>query len=163
MSSGDLRRSLGEVVDANDSGLGIHDLEEDNGIHLNRHVVGGDDLLRRDLKRDHAQIDHPYAIDPERDDEEQPRPLQPDHATKPKDNPSLVLLRDPKAGQNDAHHDQRPKGQSQDPPILCCAHNTSQDRSPREPDRRAGAPAAVAHRLATFSMHNATVDVSCLA
>jgi hypothetical protein len=65
----DLRRRLHEIIDANDRGLGVHDLEEDDRVHLDGHVVGGDHLLLRNLEGDDPEIDFSHVIDPHWEDE----------------------------------------------------------------------------------------------
>ena len=73
---------------------GIDDAEVGHRGHPHRHVVLGDDLLRRDRERHRAQVDLDHAVE-ERDEQDEPRPLgSREQAAEPEDHPALVLAQD---------------------------------------------------------------------
>src|SRR3989442_3056362 len=73
----------------------VDDQEIDDGVDLDRDVVVGDDLLRRHLEGDRAQIDLDQAVDAEGDDQAQPRALQRQQAAQPEEDAAFVLVDDP--------------------------------------------------------------------
>src|SRR6266567_2595526 len=152
----DLGRCVDVVQDLNDRALRVDHLEVDDGVDLGGHVVLGDDLLRRHLERDHAQVDLHEAVDTERDDEAQARAPDRDQAAKAEDDAALVLVDDPDARYE---HDQ---GEQDDDPeddeaagvehcyfSLCVvfgstvavSRGTTSRRSPVRPTTLTGVPA----------------------
>src|SRR5204863_5972364 len=51
------------ALDFDDRLARLHDPEVDDGVHLYRHVVARDDVLRRDVHHDGPQADAHHAID----------------------------------------------------------------------------------------------------
>ena len=71
---GELGRRVEVVLDLDDRAARIHDAEVDDRVHLHRHVVARDDVLRRHVEDDRAQADAHHAVD-RREDEDDPRPF----------------------------------------------------------------------------------------
>ena len=98
---GDLGRGVEVVLDA-DHRLGrVEDAEEDHRVHLHRHVVAGDDVLRRHVHGDRAQAHLHHLVDERHEEEEaRPRPVaaRVHHGAGPaaeaEDHPPLVLAQD---------------------------------------------------------------------
>src|SRR5438270_48571 len=59
----DLGRRDHVVLDLHDRALRVDDLEVRDRVHPHRHVVLGDDLLRRDVQRDRAEVDLHQLVD----------------------------------------------------------------------------------------------------
>ena len=89
----DERRRADVVGDLDDGHLGVEDAEVDDGVHLHRHVVPGDDVLAGHVHRHHAQVDLHHAVH-ERQDEEQPRPAGAHQTAQAEDHAALVFLDD---------------------------------------------------------------------
>ncbi len=89
----DLRRRLDVVRHLRDGVVGVDHAEVDHRVDLDGDVVAGDDLLRRHLMGDGAQVDARHAVD-EGNDEEQARALGPLNAAQAEDDAALVLLDD---------------------------------------------------------------------
>ena len=74
--------------------FGVDDPEVRDRVHAHRHVVLGDDLLRRDVERDRAQVDPHHPVD-DRNQEEEAGPLRlGQQPAEPEDDAPLVLARD---------------------------------------------------------------------
>ena len=88
-----LRRRDHEVLDLHDRVFGRDDAEVRDGVDPHRHVVLGDDLLRRDVQRDRAEVDLDHPVD-DRDQQEETRALRlGQQPAEPEDDPALVLAR----------------------------------------------------------------------
>lgn len=61
---------------------------------VHRDVVGGYDLLLRNLERDHAQIDLRHAIDAHGENEKEAGTLQRDETPESEDHSSFIFLGD---------------------------------------------------------------------
>ena len=72
----ELAGRLERVRDLNDRLRRIDDAEIDDGVHLHRNVVARDDVLRRHVQHDHAQVDLDHALD-DRNHEDDARSLVP--------------------------------------------------------------------------------------
>jgi hypothetical protein len=87
-------RGRDEVVLHLDDGLGgVHHAEVGDGVDLHRHVVLGDDLLRRHVQGDGPQV-HLHRLVDEGDQDEQAGSLDPDQAAEAEHDAPLVLPRD---------------------------------------------------------------------
>ena len=89
-----LRDREPEVLDLDDRVRRALDLEEQDRVDADRHVVLGDDLLSRDLNRLDARVDQADLID-ERHDEEQTRPLDAQELAETEHDRALPLCGEP--------------------------------------------------------------------
>ena len=83
-----------EILDADHRLDRIGDAVVRDRGDVDRDVVAGDDLLRRNGKRDDLGVDLDQPIDAHRNDPGEPRLAHADDATQPKVDPELVLLDD---------------------------------------------------------------------
>ena len=82
------------ALDFDDRPARIHDPEVDDGVDLHRHVVAGDDVLRRHVHDDRAQADAHHAVD-RREHEDDAGPLRlRQQLAEPEDDGALVLVQD---------------------------------------------------------------------
>jgi hypothetical protein len=101
-----LRGRFEEVGDLDHRPLRIDDAEIKHGIDLDRHVVAGDHVLAGHVHGDHPQIDTDDLLD-ERDDDDQPRPLDLPETAEHEDDAALVFEQDAKRRHNE-HEDYHP-------------------------------------------------------
>ena len=95
---GDLRGGDRVGLHLGDGQGRVDDPEVGDGIHPGRHVVAGDDLLRRDGERDRAQVDPDQPVH-ERHQEHQPGPGDGPQPPQPEADAALVLPQHPGAEQ----------------------------------------------------------------
>lgn len=79
---------------------GIGDAVEDGGFHPDRHVVLGDQVLRRDVGGVNLQVDQTSPLH-ERDDQNKARPAGASQVPYAEDHQSLVLPHDPDCAQRE--------------------------------------------------------------
>src|SRR6185312_7477044 len=90
----DLRRRGPVALDL-DHGLDrVDDAEVRDGVDLRGDVVARDQVLRRDVERDRAQVDADHAVDAG-DEEDDPRALLPEQAAEAEHDGAFVLAQDP--------------------------------------------------------------------
>ncbi|MDT4840305.1 hypothetical protein FQZ97_741240 [compost metagenome] len=82
-----------EVLHLDDGALRVQYTEIDHRVDLHRDVVAGDHVLRRYVQHHGAQV-HPHHLLDGRDDQHQPRSLDPPEAPELEHHPSLVLAQD---------------------------------------------------------------------
>ena len=90
-----LRELGGGVVvalDLDDRAPGIHHAEIDHGVHLDRDVVPGDDILRRHVHDDRPQTDTDHAVDREKDQGESSAFRLRQHPSEAQHNTAFPLL-----------------------------------------------------------------------
>ena len=89
----DLRRRGIEGLDLGDGGARVDDPEVADGRHAGGDVVARDHLPGRDRERHGAQVDAHHPVG-ERDQHDEPRPLDGQQPAEPEDDGALVLAHD---------------------------------------------------------------------
>src|SRR5713101_3645738 len=155
----DLGRRVDVVQHLDNRAPCVDDLEVEDRVDLGGHVVLGDDLLRRHLERDHAQVDPDDPVDPERDDEIQAGPFEPDEATESEHHSAVVLVRDAQARKNDDQDQQYEDAEDDESAgvhlyfsfcswpfgsTVAVSRGTTSSRSPVRPTTLTGVPAWIA-------------------
>src|SRR5262249_46910868 len=84
--------------------VGIDHPEVEDRAHLQRDVVPGDHILRRDVHRDRAQVDADRLLDA-RDHVDDPWPSRADEATQAEHHRTLVLAPDLQSAQHERPQD----------------------------------------------------------
>src|SRR6266849_10008363 len=155
----DLGRRVDVVQHLDNRAPCVDDLEVEDRVDLGGHVVLGDDLLRRHLERDHAQIDPDDPVDAERDDEIQAGPLEPDEATETEHHSAVVLVRDAQARKSDDQDQQYEDAEDDESAgvhlyfsfcswpfgsTVAVSRGTTSSRSPVRPTTLTGVPAWIA-------------------
>src|SRR5262249_33454823 len=97
------------VIDLDHGSLGVDDAEINDGVHLYRHSVAGNHVLRGHLVDDHAKIDPHHLLD-ERHEEEEPRSLRAGVAPEREHDTALVFAQDAHRREKDDHDEDRQKG-----------------------------------------------------
>ncbi len=93
------------VLDLDDRAARIHDAEVDDRVHLHRHVVARDDVLRRHVHDDRAQADAHHPVD-RREDQDDAGPLRlRQQLAEAEDDAALVLVQDLDRAEQVEHDD----------------------------------------------------------
>ena len=98
------------IADLDDGALGIDDAEIEDGAHLDRDVVAGNHVLRRNFVDHDAQIDAHHLLH-ERHQQKQPGTLGPGVAAEGEDHAALVFAQDANGGVDE---DQQQSGDDDD-------------------------------------------------
>jgi len=132
-----LRHGEPVVLHADHRLFGVDDLEEEHAFDRRRDVVQRDDLLPRNVQRQHPLIDEDRRID-EGNDIEHPRPGNVLVAAEPQHHPALPLRRHPDSGnQREIDHGGDNEGTDDK-----CAGHPPMGKIPDEEPRRDGGDAA---------------------
>src|SRR5467141_360768 len=145
-----------EVLDLDDGLLRVDHAEVDHRGHLQADVVVGDHVLRRHVPRDGAEVDLHHPVHP-RHDPIEPCPLRLGEATEPEDDPGLVLLDHPQAGDDpDQHRNDEDPVDHEVAFVSAAPSGTTSRVSPWTARTRARAPGSSGWALAAFHSSPAT-------
>src|SRR5262249_10982818 len=96
----ELARRLEEVRNLDDRPLRIYHPEIEHRVHFDGNVVARDDVLRRNVEHYDAQVDSDHLLN-ERNEHDEPRPLDHPEAPEHEDHGALVLAEYPQRGDDE--------------------------------------------------------------